>query len=93
MIFDTGVLPEDFPALGLLEGDMLCYHPVNTSSPLPERQAVIVRNVHNGKISVGYVEGTTLYLTTETIRNYHDWGAEIIAIVTATQRNWWSSKF
>jgi hypothetical protein len=91
--FDTGVLPEDFPALGLLEGDLLCYQPISQNNPPPEKQAVIVRNVHNGKMSVGYVVGNTLYLATETIRNYYDWGAEIVAVVTSTQRNWWSPKF
>ncbi len=86
-MFDTGVLPEDFPALGLFQGDLVCYHRVQKGAMPPEGRPVIARNVHNGKLSVGYIRDNTLHLATETIRNYHDWGAEIVAIVTSTQRH------
>ncbi|MDX1931175.1 MAG: hypothetical protein SFU56_01080 [Capsulimonadales bacterium] len=92
-MFDIGILPEDFPALGLSEGDMLCYQPVRQGQSLPEHQALIVRNIHNGKLTVGYLEGTTLHLPTRSIRHYHDWGAEVTAIVTGRQRRFPAPKY
>jgi hypothetical protein len=78
----TATCPEDFPALGLQTGDVITFLLVQRGGSVPERQPIVVRNVHTGDIAIGYREGDTLHLARQRVPRFFDWGAEVVGVVT-----------